>query len=95
MKKKTGFEKFISPKTKGSVKKEQIRQEKKKITKEKGKGKLVLVTSHILSDLDDLVTQILYMQDGRLLFLKSIEDLRAETGEEKLARAIARVMIKN
>jgi 23S rRNA pseudouridine2605 synthase len=35
MKKKTGFEKFISPKAKGSVKKEQIRQEKKKITKER------------------------------------------------------------
>ena len=68
---------------------------KKKITKEKGKGKLILVTSHILSDLDDLVTQILYMQDGKLLFLKSIEDLREETGEEKLARAIASVMIKN
>ena len=68
---------------------------KEKITKEKGKGKLILVTSHILSDLDDLVTQILYMQDGKLLFLKSIEDLREETGEEKLARAIASVMIKN
>ena len=35
MKKKTGFEKFINPKAKGSVKKEQIRQEKKKITKER------------------------------------------------------------
>jgi Cu-processing system ATP-binding protein len=65
---------------------------KAKITKEKQAGKLVLVTSHILSDLDDLVTQIIYMQEGKLLFLKSIEDLRAETGEEKLARAIARVM---
>jgi 23S rRNA pseudouridine2605 synthase len=35
MKKKSGFEKFMNPKTKGSVKKEQIRQEKKKITKER------------------------------------------------------------
>ncbi len=68
---------------------------KAKITKEKQLGKLVLVTSHILSDLDDLVTQIIYMQDGKLLFLKSIEDLRTETGEEKLARAIARVMTNN
>jgi Cu-processing system ATP-binding protein len=68
---------------------------KEKITKEKEKGKLILVTSHILSDLDDLVTQIIYMQDGKLLFLKSIGDLRAETGEEKLAKAIANVMIKN
>jgi Cu-processing system ATP-binding protein len=68
---------------------------KAKITKEKEAGKLVLVTSHILSDLDDLVTQIIYMQEGKLLFLKSIEELREETGEEKLARAIASVMTKN
>lgn len=68
---------------------------KEKILKEKEKGKLILITSHILSDLDDLVTQIIYMQDGKLLFHKNIEDLKAETGEAKLGKAIASVMIKN
>jgi Cu-processing system ATP-binding protein len=68
---------------------------KEKIVKEKVKGKLVLVTSHVLSDLDDLVTQVIYMQDGKLLFLKTIAELKADTGEEKLAKAIARVMLKN
>lgn len=68
---------------------------KAKITKEKQAGKLILITSHILSELDDLVTQIIYMQDGKLQFLKTIEDLRTETGEEKLARAIAAVMTKS
>ncbi len=68
---------------------------KDKIVKEKENGKLVLVTSHVLSDLDDLVTQVIYMQDGQLLFLKTIEELRAATGEAKLAKAIASVMLKN
>ncbi len=68
---------------------------KDKIVKEKENGKLVLVTSHVLSDLDDLVTQVIYMQDGQLLFLKTIEELKASTGEVKLAKAIARVMLKN
>ena len=67
---------------------------KDKIRKEKQKGKLILVTSHVLSELDDLVTQIIYMQEGKLKFQKRIEDLRAETGEEKLSRAIASVMLK-
>ena len=67
---------------------------KEKIIAQKRKGKLVLITSHVLSDLDDLVTQIIYMQDGRLQFHKSIERLRADTGEEKLAKAIASVMLK-
>lgn len=65
---------------------------KEKIIAEKNKGKLVLITSHILSELDDLVTQVIYMQEGKLWFHKSISDLKADTGEEKLSRAIAKVM---
>ena len=67
---------------------------KEKILKEKSNGKLIMITSHILSDLDDLVTQVIYMQDGCLQFHKSIQDLRAETGQEKLSKAIASVMVK-
>lgn len=65
---------------------------KAKIIAEKNKGKLVLITSHILSELDDLISQVIYMQDGKLWFHKSIESLRADTGEEKLSKAIAQVM---
>jgi Cu-processing system ATP-binding protein len=68
---------------------------KNKITAEKTKGKLVLITSHVLSELDDLVSQVIYMHEGKLLFHKTIEALRTDTGEEKLAKAIARVMTKN
>ncbi len=67
---------------------------KEKIIAEKTKGKLVLITSHILSELDDLITQVIYMQDGQLCFHKTIEDIRADTGEEKLAKAIASIMLK-
>jgi len=65
---------------------------KEKIRKEKEKGKLILITSHVLSELDDLVTQIIFMQEGKLCFHKTIADLRNQTGEEKLSRAIASVM---
>jgi Cu-processing system ATP-binding protein len=68
---------------------------KEKIIAEKQKGKLVLITSHILSELDDLVTHVIYMQDGNLLFHKSIDRLREDTGERKLSKAIAAVMQKN
>jgi len=65
---------------------------KEKIITEIEKGKLVLITSHILSELDDLVSEVIYMQDGKLLFHKSIELLHKDTGENKLSKAIARVM---
>ncbi len=35
------------------------------------------------------------MQDGNLIFHKSLELLREDTGEEKLSKAIASVMKKN
>lgn len=65
---------------------------KEKIMQEKRKHKLVLITSHILSDLNELTTHVMYLQEGRMIFLEDIDALRRETGEEKLGRAIARVM---
>ena len=65
---------------------------KEKILKEKTKNKLILITSHILSDLDELTTHIMYLQEGKLEFFKEIDQLREETGELKLGKAIARIM---
>ncbi|MBS1642882.1 MAG: ABC transporter ATP-binding protein [Bacteroidetes bacterium] len=65
---------------------------KEKIIEEKKKGKLILITSHVLSELDDLVSQVIYMQDGKLIFHKSIQQVHTDTGEVKLSKAIARVM---
>lgn len=65
---------------------------KDKIRSEKEKGKLILITSHILSDLEELTTQVMYMQDGRILFNKSMDELTRETGEEKLGKAVAWMM---
>ena len=65
---------------------------KEKILEEKNKNKLILITSHILSDLDELTTHVMYMQEGKMQFLKDIETLQEETGETRLGKAIARVM---
>jgi Cu-processing system ATP-binding protein len=68
---------------------------KEKIISEKEKGKLILITSHILSDLEELTTDVLYLQDGREVFFKPLGDLKQETGEEKLSKAIAAIMKNN
>ncbi len=65
---------------------------KDKIRKEKAAGKLILITSHILSDLEDITSEVIYMQEGKLLFHKTLEQLQQDTGESRLARAIAHVM---
>jgi Cu-processing system ATP-binding protein len=65
---------------------------KEKIISERKKGKLVLITSHLLSELDELISEIVFMQDGRIKFHKSIEDLRANTHEQKISKAIANIL---
>ncbi len=65
---------------------------KTKVLKEKNKGKLILMTSHILSDLEDMTTDVMYLQDGKCLFFKPVEILKAATNENRLAKAIASVM---
>lgn len=66
---------------------------KEKIIIEKEKGKLILITSHVLSELDDLITQVFYMQEGKILFYKNLSELKSETGEEKLSKAISKIML--
>lgn len=65
---------------------------KEKIIAEKKKGKLILITSHLLSELDELITQIIFMQEGEVIFHKGIDELREETGESKVSRAIASIL---
>ena len=65
---------------------------KDKIIKEKEKGKLILITSHLLSELDDMITQIIFMQDGKVHFHKTIADLLESTNEQKISKAIAKIL---
>jgi Cu-processing system ATP-binding protein len=65
---------------------------KEKIIKEKEKGKLILITSHLLSELDDMITQIIFMQDGKVHFHKTIADLLESTNEQKISKAIASIL---
>lgn len=67
---------------------------KDKIRRQRERGKLILTTSHILSDLDDITSDVLFIQDGRIVFFKSIESLKKETDETRLSRAIAYIMKK-
>ena len=65
---------------------------KEKIIKEKEKGKLILITSHLLSELDDLITEIIFMQEGKVHFHQKVEELKTTTGEERISKAIASIL---
>ncbi|QBQ41360.1 ABC transporter ATP-binding protein [Sphingobacterium psychroaquaticum] len=68
---------------------------KEKIQRERANNKLIIITSHILSDLDELVSEIVYMEEGQLRFHKTIESLKADTETDKLGKAIAHIMLSS
>lgn len=65
---------------------------KEKIIQEKARGKLILITSHLLTELDDLVSQIIFMQEGRVRFHQSVEALMAAQQVDRLSRAITQIL---
>jgi Cu-processing system ATP-binding protein len=65
---------------------------KEKVRAMRQKNKLILLTSHILSDLDEITSDIMYLIEGKLQFYRPIEDLLEEHGEQKLSRVVAKIM---
>lgn len=65
---------------------------KDKIIAERKRGKLILITSHLLDELDELITRVIYMQDGRIAFHKSADEMRSESGEQRISKTLLRVL---
>lgn len=65
---------------------------KAKIMEAKNRGCLILITSHLLNELEDIVSQIIFMQDGKLILHKSVEELNATTGQKTVARSIVHLL---
>ena len=65
---------------------------KNKIIKERNNGKLIIITSHLLSELDDMVNEIVFINDGRVLVHQSVEDLKTETQQTKISDAITNIL---
>lgn len=65
---------------------------RKKIIKEREKGKTIFITSHILGDIDELISNVVFMDNGSVLFNKSLSQLYAETGEQNISEAVLQLI---
>ena len=65
---------------------------KNKIIKEKNKGKLIIITSHLLSELDDIVSEIVFMNEGKVIVHQSVEELMTEIKTEKISESIISIL---
>jgi Cu-processing system ATP-binding protein len=60
----------------------------------RGEGVTVLVTSHIMSELEELCDDVAFLLDGVTRFAGPVEQLTAITRQANLERAIAALMIR-
>jgi Cu-processing system ATP-binding protein len=65
---------------------------KEKVRDVRERNKLVLLTSHILSDLDEITSDVMHLIEGKLQFYRPIDELMSEHGEQKLGKVIAKIM---
>lgn len=65
---------------------------KQKIIAEKQKGKLIIITSHLLSELDDMVSELIFMQEGYIIFHQPVSTLKSSTQTEKISNAILQIL---
>lgn len=65
---------------------------KQKIILEKQKGKLIIITSHLLSELDDMASELIFMQEGNIVFHQSVSALKSSTQTEKISDAILNIL---
>ena len=55
-------------------------------------GATVLLTSHVMGEVEELADDVLFLLDGQVRFQGTMEDLRRLTGEQRLERAVSRLM---
>lgn len=65
------------------------------IAAEKEKGKTIIVTSHIMSFVEEVTPNIVFILDGKIYFKGTIEALRSKTGEPDFEHAIAALLSKD
>ena len=67
---------------------------KARIHLERAVGHTVLLTSHIMSELDELADDVIYLAEGRVRYAGTLVGLKETMGHTNLERAIAALMVR-
>ena len=65
---------------------------KDKILAERAAGRTFVITSHVLSELEELADDVAFLVDGRVHFAGPVEELLRATRQTRLERAVAHMM---
>jgi Cu-processing system ATP-binding protein len=65
---------------------------KDRILSERASGRTVLITSHVLPELEELADDVLFLADGMVKWQGPVRELRVNTGQSTLERAVAHLL---
>lgn len=65
---------------------------KKIIQTEKEKGKTILITTHIMSFVEEISDEIVFILDGKIYFKGTVQELKIQTKENNIEQAIAHLL---
>lgn len=65
---------------------------KDKILRERSGGRTYIITSHVLSELEEIADRVAFLLDGAIRFDGTKQELKQTTGQRTLERAIAQLM---
>ena len=65
---------------------------KELIQTEKNKGKTILITSHIMSFVEEIADEIVFLLEGKIYFKGSISELKTKTNQPDFEHAIASIL---
>ncbi|MDU8886486.1 ABC transporter ATP-binding protein [Yeosuana sp. MJ-SS3] len=68
---------------------------KELIQNEKEKGKTILITSHIMSFVEEVSDKIVFILEGQIYFKGSINELKSKTNQPDFEHAIASILTDN
>ena len=68
---------------------------KEYINSEKDKGKTILITSHIMSFVEEVANEIVFLLEGKIYFKGSIPELKSKTNQPDFEHAIASILNEN
>lgn len=67
---------------------------KARIAEERASGTTFILTSHIMSELEELADDVVFLHDGRVEFAGPVAEIKSLTRQSNLERAIAEMMIR-
>jgi Cu-processing system ATP-binding protein len=67
---------------------------KDKILRERRDGRTFVLTSHVMSEVEELADVVVYILEGSVYFEAPVAEIIARTGEPNLERALARMMLR-